>query len=98
MACLASASELGWFLMCTLLLIQTVACLVTDCELVLFNVHCCGDTDVACLVLGGELAWFLISTLVGTQTVACLVSVGELVWSLICTVVVIQMWPVFFRR
>ena len=32
-ACLVSAGELAWFLIFTVLVTQTVACLVSECEL-----------------------------------------------------------------
>ena len=72
-------SELAWFSMCTLLVIQTVAFLLSESELALFCIlHSSGDTKCTCLVLECELAWFLMFTLLVTQTVACLVSASEL--------------------
>ena len=53
-------------LMCTLLVTQTVDCLVSGGEFARF-LHSSSDTDVACFVPGCELAWFLMCTLQVTQ-------------------------------
>ena len=62
-AYLVSESELVWFLMCTLLVtllvMQTVACLVSECELAqVFIVLSCGNKDFGAASLRGELLCF----------------------------------------
>ena len=59
MACLVSASELAWFLMCTPLVTQTVACLVPDGELAQFLMCTLLVTQtVACLISEGSWPGF----------------------------------------
>ena len=69
-----SESELALFLIYTLLVTLTVACLVSVCELALFLMCTLLVTlTVVCLVLASELALFLMCTLLVTLTVAFLV-------------------------
>ena len=54
--------------MCTLVVMQTVACLVSEGELTwTFMSTLLATQTVICLVLGGELVQFLICTLLVTQ-------------------------------
>ena len=80
MACLVSGSELALFLMCTLLVTLTVACLVQDVRWPGFKAYFLVTLTVACLVSECESALFLMCTLLVTLTVACLVSDSELAW------------------
>ena len=58
-AYLVSVGELAWFLMCTLLVTETVVCFVLDSELAwLLMCTLLVTENVACLILEGELAWF----------------------------------------
>ena len=62
--------------MCTLLVTQTVACLVTGCQLAWFLIYSLLVTQtLACLVYDSELAWYLVCTLVVILTVAVLFKV-----------------------
>ena len=68
LACLVSEGELAWFLMCTLLVTETVVYLVSEGELAWFLMCTLLVTyTVACLVSVCELAWFLICSLLVTQ-------------------------------
>ena len=61
--------ELAWFSICTLLVTQNVACLVSVCEWAWFLMcTLLVIQTVACLVLAGGLALFLTCTLLVTQT------------------------------
>ena len=59
-----------------LLLIQTVACCVLECELACFFL--CTFLTMACFVLECESACFFMCNVLLTQTVAFAVSGGEL--------------------
>ena len=84
--------------MTTLLMTQTVACLLSEGELALFLMSTSLVTfPVACLVSEGELALFLMWAVLLTQAVAPLVSACELACFLICTLLV-TLWPVLLQE
>ena len=57
---------------------QTVAHLVSGCELAWFLMCTLLVTQVTCLASGCELAWLFMHALLVTQILPCLVSEGEL--------------------
>ena len=66
LACLVAGGEFVWFLMCTLLVTQTLACLVSEGKLAWFVICTLLVTQtMACLVSVCELAWY---SLLVTQT------------------------------
>ena len=65
-----SVGELVWVLLCTLLVIQTVACPISASELACFLLCSLLVTHVGVSFLGGELTWFLMWTLLVTDILA----------------------------
>jgi hypothetical protein len=60
-ACLVSGGELTWFLMCTLLVTETMAYIVSDGGLAwVFIVLFCGDIYFGASFLGGEPTLLLV--------------------------------------
>ena len=76
--------------MCTLLVTQTVVCLVLECELTRFSM-CTLLVTQMWPVLFQVVSWPAFNVhYSGDTDVACLVSVCELAWFLVCTPLVTQ--------